>query len=339
MFEDKINSITEKVIKQLLINENYEQSSKPGGDMNAKYIYHCANQKDIPSIFKFGFERFYFGKGIGQMYGPGIYCTTDLQSSIVNSYRGLYGPVIVRAEIKSYNRCLIWESTIAKEVYGGKWRIQDQLEMFVPEYIEEMKRLPIMVFDGYSDGCRNMYDFIVKPRERNSVGGRQIWAQRNNFRNGSPYDKIRGFVFYGSADGHTAVLKDAKNAIPLEYSIDHGKTWKYARTEETLRYTKDDFDVELDYGKKYTKTYPVEYGFSRVQNKDNKFNFIDKNGKELTTTWFDGAGDFYEIIEDFKAAVVVYNGKEFYLTQDGDIYETLEDDAPYCSANELPKYA
>jgi len=333
-FDDKVTLITEKVVDKLLLREQYEQVSTPDKGMNAKYIYHCANRKDLDSIFKYGFERFYFGKGVGEMYGSGIYCTTDLRSSIVNSYRGLYGPVIVRAEIKTYKGCLIWEPIISKVVYGDKWRMSDQLQMLIPEFIEQMKHLPVM--GDFNDGCANMYEFLNKWRERTSVDGRQVYLQRNNFRNGSPYDKIRGFVFYGSVDGHTAVLKDAKNAIPLEYSLDHGKTWINARTEETLRYTRDDFDVELDYGKKYKKTNPVEFGFSRVENNQGKINYIDKNGKEMTTTWFDGGSDFSEIIQDFPLAVILYKGKELYLTTDGDIYETLEDDFPLCSADELP---
>jgi hypothetical protein len=319
---EKINLITEKVVDKLLMIEGYEQSSKPGDGMNAKYIYHCAREKDLPSIFKFGFERFYFGKGVGEMYGPGIYCTTDLQSSIVNSYRGLYGPVIVRAEIKTYKGCLIWEPIIAKEVYGDKWRMSDQLQMLVPEYIEQMKQL--RVIGDFNDGASNMYEFINKWRERTSVGARQIWAQRNNFKGGSPYDKIRGFVFYGSVDGHTAVLKDAKNAIPLEYSIDHGKTWKYARTKETLRYTRDDFDVELDYGKKYKKTYPVEFGYSKVENHKGKINYINKDGEEISNIWFDGGSDFTEVIAGFPTAEVIYNGVSVFLSVDRQIYEKIK---------------
>jgi len=334
-FDDKVNLITEKIVERLLIVENMEQSARPGHGMNARYIYHCANQKDLPSIFKFGFERFYFGKGVGEMYGSGIYCTTDLQSSIVNSYRGLYGPVIVRAEVKSYKNCLIWEEIIAKEVYGGKWRMEDQLQMMVPEFINQMKQL--RVTGDFNDGSRNVYEFIVKRRERSSVGARQLYLQRNNFQNGGPYEKVRGFVFFGSVDGHTAVLKDAKNAMPLEYSVDHGKTWKYARTEETLRYTKDDFDSELDFGNKYAKTNPVEYGYSRVLDKQGKTNYINKDGDEISQVWLDGGSDFNKVGGGEPVAEIIYNGIKFYLTTDGMVYQELEDDYPLCSLDELPE--
>lgn len=330
-----IDVLSEKVIKIIL--ESLTQSSTPGRGMNSKHIYHCANKKDLPSIFKFGFERFYFGKGVGQMYGPGIYCTTDLQSSIVNSYRGLYGPVIVRAEVKTYDGFLIWEPMIAKEVYGDKWKISDQLNMLMPECVEEMKR--IKVVGDFNDGATNMYEFLNKWRERTSVGARQIWTQRNSFTSCSPYDKVRGFVFYGSVDGHTAVLKDSKNAIPLEYSLDHGKTWIYARTEETLRYTRDDFDVELDYGKKYKKTNPVEFGFSRVENNKGEFNYIDKDGKELSPVWFDTATNFDKVYGiEIPLAEVSINGVTLYIMNDGQVYQSLEDDYPICHIDEIEEY-
>lgn len=334
---NKIDLLTEKIVKKIVMLEGLEQSSKPGHGMNSKYIYHCAREKDLPNIFKFGFERFYFGKGVGQMYGPGIYCTTDLQSSIVNSFRGLYGPVIVRAEIKTYYGCILWEPIISKEVYGNKWRISDQLELLVPDYIEQMKKLPVI--GEFNDGADNMYDFLNKWRERTSVGARQLWLQRNNFKNGSPYDKIRGFAFYGSVDGHVAVLKDAKNAMPLEYSLDHGKTWINARTEETIRYTKDDFDVELDYGHKYKKTFPVEYGYSKVLNNENKVNYINKDGVEFSPIWFDSGSDFSKIIGiEIPVATVIYNGIQIYILTDGQVYETLEDDYPLCNINEITDY-
>lgn len=329
-----LNEITNKIVEKLLM-ESYEHSSTPGMDMDANYIYHCADIERVPKIFKHGFERYFFGKGVGEMYGPGIYCTSDLQSSIVNAKRGLYGRAIIRAEIKTYKDCLIWQPVIAKEVYGTNWRIKDQLRMLVPEYIEQMKNMPVM--GDYQDGSKNMYNFLIRPRERTSVAARQIWLQKNNFKGGGPYRKIRGFVFYGSADGHVGVLRDAKNAIPLEYSLDYGKTWKYARTEQTLRYTRDDFDVQLDYGDRYDDSIPPEYGWARVK-KNNKTNYINKNGKEISKTWFDKGGDFYETIDDFPTATVVYKGKSFFLDQDGEIYEALDDDVPYCKADELPNY-
>lgn len=332
---NRLDILSEKVFNIIL--ESLSQNPRPDSGMNSKYIYHCARKKDLPSIFKFGFERFYFGTGVGEMYGSGIYCTTDLASSIVNSYRGVYGPIIVRAEIKTYNRCLIWEPKIAKAVYGNKWRISDQLEMFMPECIEEMKRLKVI--GRYNDGSTNMYDLLIGERERTSVAAEQIWLQRDNFTNCNPYDKVRGFVFYGANDGHVAVLKDAKNAIPLEYSPDHGKTWVYARTEETLRYTRDDFDVELDYGKKYKKTNPVEFGFSRVENNKGKFNYIDKDGKELSPIWFDTATNFDKVYGiEIPVAEVTINDITIYVFNDGQVYQSLDDDYPICLIDEIEEY-
>jgi hypothetical protein len=124
--------------------------------------------------------------------------------------------------------------------------------------------------------------------------------------------------------------------MPLEYSVDHGKTWKYARTEETLRYTKNDFDSELDFGKKYAKTNPVEYGYSRVLNKQGKTNYINKDGEEISQVWLDGGSDFNKVGGGEPVAEIIYNEIKFYLTTDGMVYQELDDEYPLCSVNELP---
>jgi hypothetical protein len=198
-----------------------------------------------------------------------------------------------------------------------------------------MKRQPIIIFDDYDGGCRYMYEFITKPRERTSAGARQIWRQKKDRGFNGPYDKVMGFVFYGENDGHTAVMKADKNPVPYEYSKDKGKTWILAQTEDTIKHTYGEFSPKLKYGDRYFKTNRVENGFSRVENKQHKFNFIDKDGTELTTTWFDGASDFTDVNGEV-IAEIVYKGNQLYLSKDAQIYEELNDEYPLCHANELP---
>jgi hypothetical protein len=203
--------------------------------------------------------------------------------------------------------------------------------IFPPELIQEMKSLK------YKDG--SFYSYLTLPREWTSNAALAFWdvTRRGVFKNGNPYDYIHGFVFHGSRDGYVAVVKDVKNLIPLEYSKDYGKTWINGQTEKTLKYTKNDFDVAYHHGKKYDKTTPPENGFAKVE-KGGKINYINKEGKEISTTWFDGGGNFTEVSEGFPIAEVVYNNNSFFLSNDGDIYETIEDEYPMCSADELPDY-
>ena len=89
--DKKIDIILEKVIK--IITE--------GTDRNIPYVYHCARHRDIESIFSNGFRRYFFASNAGNYYGPGIYTTIDLESSIRNSKGGSYGSVIIKSEYQS----------------------------------------------------------------------------------------------------------------------------------------------------------------------------------------------------------------------------------------------
>jgi hypothetical protein len=111
------NLLVEKVINRLT----------ESADIDPKFIYHCAHNsedenKGYKAIFKFGFERYFVNKGIGNMYGPGVYTTVDLNSSITNAHRGEYGRIIIKAEIQSYDKFLIWNKLLAQATYGGKWK-------------------------------------------------------------------------------------------------------------------------------------------------------------------------------------------------------------------------
>lgn len=290
-------------------------------DPNKHYVYHTAKQKDIESIFKYGFESFYLGKNIGNLYGRGIYTTSDLESSISNAraYKG-YGNIIIKAQLLSYDNYLIWEEGIAKRVYGSKWHIADQLNMIIPkEIIEEAKTIQY--------NRETLYSFIIKYEQYTSVMALAVYQSRRLFRDKSIYDFIEGFAFNGSNDGHVVVVKNVKNLVPLYYSTDFGKNWTRGYNEYTLKHTLDDFDVDHLYGKKYTKTFVPSNGYAKVQNSSGKINYIDKDGIEVSETWLDGGGDFTDY-DGVLLATVMYKDHTLLLGADGAIYESPEDDFP-----------
>lgn len=327
--ENKINLITEKIITRLF------------EDHNGKfYVYHCArdsqNEDDgYKAIMKFGFERYYVNKGAGNMYGPGVYTTTDLESSINNAHKGVYGRVIIKAEVPSLDRFLIWEEWIAKKVYGQNWRMSDQLRLLLPpDLLEEIKHTSgVMSRDG------SLFDFLTKPMHWTSHAAHEYWvsSQRKHFTNGNLDDYINGFIFLGGNDGHVAVIKNVKNVIPVEYSKDFCKTWIFGQTDRTLKYTKNDFDTEYLHGKKYDKTFPPSNGWARVI-KRGKFNYVNKDGNEISPYWFDAAGDFYEVLNGYPTAEIVYNQVPLILGNDANVYETIDDDYPLCNTSELDEY-
>ena len=329
LFEDKVDSITNKVIQTLL--EGYHNPHPSDDSFDPRFVYHAAREKDLNKIFTYGFESFFVGKGVGNMYGRGIYTTSDLASSESNAKKGTYGNIIVRCELQSYDRFLIWEQALAKKVYGGKWRMQDQLDAFLPEYIDQMKTINT----GSAEGFNNLYDLMTKIREHTSVAAHQFWlfCKSNRFENGNPWNKIYGLAFYGLNDGHVAVIKDVKNPIPLEYSTDYGNTWINGRNEDTLRYTKQDFDVDLHYGAKYDKVTPPEFGWAKVE-KGGKINYINKQGKEISKTWFDSGSNFIKYSDDLAMAKILFNDEFAFLGSDALIYEELGGE-PICSADDL----
>lgn len=294
----------------------------------SKYVYHCARQEGDAylKIFKYGFERYYLARGVGNLYGPGVYTTTDLESSIANAHRGEYGKVIIKGEIISYDNFLIWNKNLAIKVYGDNWKIENQLNViFSPEIIDEIKE-------------KSFYNNIIRYNDFSSDNAKTFYnhCKNANFTHGNPYHKINGFVFHGRRDGRVAVIKDVKNVIPLEYSFDYGQTWKVGQTEETLKHTKDEFDAAHKFGHLYAETQPVEFGWSKVKSKEGKINYIDKDGKPLSPVWFDGGGNFYSF-GGKPFANIAYNDTSMFIDPKGLVYLDLDDNA-ICSVDEISDF-
>ncbi|MEY2701428.1 MAG: hypothetical protein RLY43_48 [Bacteroidota bacterium] len=318
-----------KIRKAMGLHESFEN------DSDKIFVYHVArdsknDDEGYKKIFKFGFESFFLAKGAGQMYGRGIYTTTDLESSINNAHKGSYGKVILKCEVPSMNGFLIWDHNIAKKVYGEKWRMEDQLNLLLPsEIIQEMKT------KQYSDGT--LYGYLCKSnREYTSESALAFYQSSSHFNGKQPYNFVEGFAFRGRNDGNVGVIKDVKNIIPLEYSLDFGKTWVKGYTDQTIKYTKDDFDVDYKFGSKYRKTEPPSNGYAKVWNNEGKINYISKEGNEISKVWFDSGDKFDEHGPDFYLASVDYNGHLLFLATDGQIFESPEDDFPMCDSSELP---
>lgn len=326
----RIDIITEKVIKKLYeYKHNFDISPDT---INTKYVYHCAKNSNsdndgYKAIFKFGFERYFVNKGAGNLYGPGVYTTIDLASSVLNAKKGLYGNVIIRAEILSYDKFLIWHKILAKKVYGSNWRLADQFNLLFPKASSMLK-----------NSAPQIYKNLTEPNEiRTAPIANNFWNLCKHGSFGDAYDNIHGMVFIGSNDGHVAVVKDVKNLIPIEYSTDYGVTWKKGVTDKTLKYTKNDFDVAYHFGNKYDKTTPPEFGYAKVE-KNGGVNYIDKHGNEISDNWFDVGSNFTETTAGYPMAQVVFSGHSLYLAKDGQIYQDIDDEYPLCHANELHEY-
>ena len=69
--------------------------------------------------------------------------------------------------------------------------------------------------------------------------------------------------------------------------------------------------------------------------KNNKVNYINKGGSEIGNVWLDAGGHF-SIVDGEPIAEIVYNNEPFYLTTDGDVYQSLDNQYPICDLDELP---
>lgn len=296
-------------------------------------VYQCAFSNRLPNIFKNGMSREFAGSAGGNFYCTGLYTTFNLKSTIENikTKASVYGDAILKMAIKSYDGFFIANKRIAQEVYGDKWRFDDQLKILFPptEYqrIRNSGYWSEIVSTMHHRTSANVVAFCE------AMGGmrRACDPKLNEF-------GIMGFVFNGANDGDVAIIRDFKAIIPLSYSLDQGRTWRTdLLTDETLENTARDFDPLIFLGKavkEYVdpKSYRVINGYMKVQRKsDNKYNFINASThKLLSPIWFENASP----MNDNRRAFVKYNDNTFYVGEDG-FYETEDDEYPFADFDDI----
>lgn len=331
----------ENIINETLneyINVSYEDLSN--NKHSLPIVYQLAFRDRLPSIFRNGFSREFAASAGGNYYCTGLYTTFDLNSTIKNSItkKDLYGDAIVKIGIKSYDRFFICNQTIAKQVYGSNFLPKDQLEILFKNY---PKRLNLIKKSQYYN------DIIqtINPRTAINIiafnevlGGMQTKADVNL----NKYD-IRGFVFHGSNDGNVSIIRDFKAIIPLEYSIDNGKTWKKDLfNEKTFNNSANDHDPIIFLGSEENSyinptNYRIINGYMKVQRKsDKKYNLLNAKTKEpISPIWFDKLSNMDD--DGFARAIskdLLENEDIFYINHEG-VYENPSDNYPSIFFNDL----
>lgn len=310
-----------KNLVESVIQEYYE-----GDDF---IVYHCARKETLEGIFRFGFEAFYTAKGAGNMYGRGVYSTFSLQSSIVNAKRGDYGNVILKCKVRSIKDFLIFDKQLAIREYGENWRMEDQLRLLVEpkvyEYLMKSGRLdPIINVDIYrsSVNARNAH---ILDREYPKFG-----------------ERIQGYIFRGNRDGDVAVIKDFKNVIPLQYTLDMGKTWRdIPRTKDYQKNIVNDVDLKFHVGKLYDEV-PFNFtnGFAKV-GKNGKINYLNQETYKdgvISDVWFDSGSDTFT---NDGFCLVYKDNTPYYIYYDKDdkTYSVLDNDKEFiCYLSDFQDY-
>ena len=191
-----INALKKEILTEEIISRN------------EIYVYHCAKQENLQSIGEVGFERYFTAGGVGNAYGPGIYSTFDLESSIINAKRGEYGDVILKCKLKSLRNFLIYTKDVAKKIYGRE-DIDFQLRKILkPDDYNKLaseNRMPNRKFWMTGD---NIYKLITNDP---SLGIQYTSycchaADWYGGKNPSFDNSIDGFVFNGPHDGYV-ILK------------------------------------------------------------------------------------------------------------------------------------
>lgn len=331
---NRINSLLNNSIR--LLNEEFINDTF--------YVYHATPLQNLESILKFGFERYYAGKTTGELYGRGIYSTYNLNSSLENIGSGKYGgKLIIKFEVFTLEKFLIYDEEIAKKIYGSNWMIKDQLNVLFPKnLVDSFNDIPItnksvgesignsVIYDRDLNGNpENAYNYLTDTTDGSS-STKCLWLyvatsyyKKMGFN--EPYNYVNGFMFTGGNDGSVCFIKDFKNAMPVEYSVDGGLTWNKNTSKSTQKYTKDDFDAEYYFQNKYKKVYLPSYGYARVMDSNDKINYVNKKGKELSPMWFDSGSDFEEFPNGRILATILINDQPYLIDKEGKGYLDVDD--------------
>lgn len=258
-------------------------------------VYHCAKQKDLDSIFKFGFERYYCGKGVGNAYGAGVYTTFKLSSSINNAKRGEYGNIILKCILKSVDGFIIYNRELAQSIYGANWKLKDQLKSVVGEDgVNRLKNYHTndMYYYWNRSKFTSFYDAITNVDKcgTSSECAHALAYYIDNV--DSNFGKnIHGYIFFGPHDGNVCIVRNFANIMPITYSKDYGNTWVKMKVSDKLKQnTFNDVDLKYEVGDLYDVVpFYFTNDFAKVE-KNGMANYLFrktyKNGV-ISDVWFD----------------------------------------------------
>lgn len=297
-------------------------------------VYQCAFSDRVEKIFENGFSREFAGSAGGNFYCTGLYSTFSLNSTINNWHtkKWIYGDAILKIGIKSYERFIIMDKEIAKQVYGENWHIEKQLEILLknfPDVLHKIKTGPywskIIAHNHYtSENVANICEALGGMR-------RKCDPMLNKL-------DIRGFVFRGGNDGKVTIIRDFKALIPLAYSLDGAQTWKKDKlTHETMENTAEAHDPIIFLGDDTNlyiqpDTYRFINGYMRVQRKeDGKFNFLNTNKEILSPMWFK---QLSPMSPSRMAMAQLDDGTIIYVGENG-YYNSLKDDYPFATFDDV----
>lgn len=276
---DLIKKILKEEIKKLITEVQMPSADEvtAGG---LPILYRVGFKNQVASVFKNGYNRQFAGMAGGLMYGVGTYCNDNLHDAQGSVGVKEYGDTIFKMYLAGgYYGFIIFNEKKARNVYGSRWRIEDQLRDVYNATNDEIRHIK-----GECDAkIRYKGGTYYHGRTAPAAHG---FAQCRDF---IKKHQVKGVVYTGLRDGACVVPYDFGSIIPYSVSYDKGKTFKVLfNAKEYEERINNSVDVQFHYGSKYKKVFEPVHGFVMVTNNNDKFNFVDiKTDEELSRCWFD----------------------------------------------------
>lgn len=212
----------EKYIK--LILENLSSIGTIEEDITAgrAVVYHrTGNDATAKGISTNGYRV-----GVGAYYGAGIYTCYELESQLRPSMKSAYGSVLIENKVRTLDDFIIFDYDIAKKIYKSNYTLDKQLQKILGNDWNKYKN------------DKDLKE-IIESTEKAQGGFTSDAAQAfyGSFSQ-TILRKCRGMIMYGRMDGKTLLAYDAKNIVPIRYSLDDGKTWKNVLTKDFYKHIK-----------------------------------------------------------------------------------------------------
>ena len=91
-------------------------------------LYRVGFRNQVASVFKYGYNRQFAGMAGGLMYGVGTYCNDNLHDAQGSVGVKEYGDTIFKMYLAGgYYGFIIFNERKARNVYGNRWKLEDQL--------------------------------------------------------------------------------------------------------------------------------------------------------------------------------------------------------------------
>lgn len=313
----------------------------------AFYVYRVGIKNQIDSIFKHGYSRQFLGDNEGTDYGDGVYCNIRISDALTR-YRNTPNACLLKCEILGgLSRYLIFYGELAEKVHGSQ-NLKDQVYKLFGEDADKVWRDFTNIMKNDPDARQHMHgrtaellQVLLSPRRINKLKGLVPQSDRNrNFRKEYEFlfkkHGIQGAIYQGIKDGLCVVVYDFGTCIPVEYSVDAGRTWHRKKYEGVK------VDVIKRYGLKYTSIeHPIkvdigdgsEVAFSKVRKKNGKYNYLEVySGEEISPIDFDSVTLLNPNNGEFS---LEYNGEHFDACLAG-FYDSNDEGHDF---SELPKLA